>query len=572
MENKNYCDICQDKVILSKPSLLSRHLESAKHKRNIILSQHNMLSTDIESLDYNKNLWESTDKIILDSKIEVMLLSLKTIDKITLNKCKNNACKSPYPSDSVPIYLFYVDEKEEVKELHVYCIYCRDYSTKQIKSSSKKKKKKIKEDNKKILSEGISEYMTCPFESHLSAVKSSFARNKVPIIMFIKDPGNHNLEYHINCSDCRNYIEQKNILIKEKNEIKYNEMSQKLIDDGEENNYKVCRNTNHENYSQLNRCKIPIDMFIRNPEDDELLVGCSDCRAYGKIKYEKSQKKKKMNTDPNIPTCSKCNQELTLLNICNNKDGKQSKRCNICKNKGTYNNKKIREYFNDLKKQHTIKHQTSCMICNNIFIKNPGTNPPFIKTPIIIINNIKYIDYNNEIISVEYFLNMYHDLLELSVMEFDHLPEDEFNKLYPDKKFIPKVESVSRLSTETKMGIEAKKCQHLCCECHTKETIRREHEPRIPFSHGGDKLLESKKILIKIYKEKGCCLCGYNAIFRFLEFDHLDPSTKINHISSMISNYSYSLLDLQTEIEKCRVLCRYCHIFHTKNQREDHVI
>jgi len=67
-------------------------------------------------------------------------------------------------------------------------------------------------------------------------------------------------------------------------------------------------------------------------------------------------------------------------------------------------------------------------------------------------------------------------------------------------------------------------------------------------------------------------LCGYNNILRFLEFDHLDPTQKIKDITGMVQNKNYSVDDVIFEISKCRILCRYCHRFHTKYQRENGII
>lgn len=48
-----------------------------------------------------------------------------------------------------------------------------------------------------------------------------------------------------------------------------------------------------------------------------------------------------------------------------------------------------------------------------------------------------------------------------------------------------------------------------------------------------------------------------------LEFDHIDPTTKLYTISAI---YHYKLETLLTEIKKCQLLCKDCHI--EKNIRE----
>jgi hypothetical protein len=49
-----------------------------------------------------------------------------------------------------------------------------------------------------------------------------------------------------------------------------------------------------------------------------------------------------------------------------------------------------------------------------------------------------------------------------------------------------------------------------------------------------------------------------------LEFDHKDPTTKVNHVSLFMR--SRSLKSLKQEISKCRVLCANCHRRKTAEQ------
>jgi len=73
--------------------------------------------------------------------------------------------------------------------------------------------------------------------------------------------------------------------------------------------------------------------------------------------------------------------------------------------------------------------------------------------------------------------------------------------------------------------------------------------------------------------ERGCECCGFGThkfpkkyhehIAMLLEFDHIDPSTKAYNVCDM-GGYSWELI--QTEVDKCRVLCKVCHVKHTANQ------
>ena len=430
----------------------------------------------------------------------------------------------------------------------------------------------LTEENIEILDLQI--FVICKSKVH--GVSGSVHDKKcIPIHLFYKN-GIDEIDGLVNnCLDCRVYINKSARKRNKKIRDACKELSQKLIDEGE--NFKVCENSAHGNLyiSEFDRYKVPIYMFMKDTNDIRvgLFGNCSDCRK-NNDNYQHAQKKKQLASELGIELCSLCTKELISTNICYNKDGKQSKRCVSCNYKGKLGIKTLRKHFNKLRMKYVIKHQTSCMLCNNIFIKNPGSNPPFDKLPIIIKDDIKYINYNNELISVESFLNIYHDLLELCIIEFDHLPENEFIKLYPNKKFIPKTRQVSDVRSEIKMELEAEKCQHLCLECHMKETIRRTEENRINILNSyKNKHKEEKIEFIRLHKqEQGCSLCGYNSLVRFLEFDHLEPALKIDGISKMVYGYDYSLEDVKKEMLKCRVLCKYCHVFHTKTQITDGIL
>lgn len=54
-----------------------------------------------------------------------------------------------------------------------------------------------------------------------------------------------------------------------------------------------------------------------------------------------------------------------------------------------------------------------------------------------------------------------------------------------------------------------------------------------------------------------CEVCGTH---EDLAFDHIDPSTKIHNISSLVaSGYTLASSVLLAEVEKCQLLCRSCH-------------
>ena len=69
----------------------------------------------------------------------------------------------------------------------------------------------------------------------------------------------------------------------------------------------------------------------------------------------------------------------------------------------------------------------------------------------------------------------------------------------------------------------------------------------------------------------GCKKCGYKDNAYALEFDHINPSKKLESISHLI-NKGRSKKIIKDEIRKCRVLCANCHAIHSRQQYVDGVI
>ncbi len=71
---------------------------------------------------------------------------------------------------------------------------------------------------------------------------------------------------------------------------------------------------------------------------------------------------------------------------------------------------------------------------------------------------------------------------------------------------------------------------------------------------------KNQKYLQEYLIQHPCIDCSNNDI-RVLEFDHLDPSTKVNDVSRMVRDCSIKTLKL--EITKCVVRCANCHRIKT---------
>ena len=69
------------------------------------------------------------------------------------------------------------------------------------------------------------------------------------------------------------------------------------------------------------------------------------------------------------------------------------------------------------------------------------------------------------------------------------------------------------------------------------------------------------KIRLVEQKGGGCQLCGYNKNYAALCFHHRDPSTKKFSID-MNAFANRSACSIQSEIDKCDLLCSNCHMEH----------
>ena len=83
----------------------------------------------------------------------------------------------------------------------------------------------------------------------------------------------------------------------------------------------------------------------------------------------------------------------------------------------------------------------------------------------------------------------------------------------------------------------------------------------------------NRAMMNKIKTDKGCEMCGYNANPVALQFDHIDPATKLVSATGRrvtpSSMLGYSQAMILSEIAKCRILCANCHAIHSYEQGMD---
>jgi hypothetical protein len=116
--------------------------------------------------------------------------------------------------------------------------------------------------------------------------------------------------------------------------------------------------------------------------------------------------------------------------------------------------------------------------------------------------------------------------------------------------------SVSRLLDELA------KCELVCIGCHRLRTAKRTKSPPLLVMTPEAIRSRARKAHIKqtvnTAKHKPCKDCGNKYPPILMDFDHRDPATKLFEISEARRN-GMSLIDLLAEIDKCDVICCWCH-------------
>lgn len=527
------------------------------YKRKVEKKKKNLLSINIDhKLIIEK---ESNDSIINCSIINSSIISSSIINSLTANQPVINIgltgsvkicafrdhhlrCKV-YNKNEVPINFFYKDPKYIIGKEYKRCSWCRTPAVVTV----------IPNQLFKICN-SPTHYLRCDL----------YDKNEVPIKFFYQNDSDRLLDY---CFWCREYItKMQDDKINKSLSLTENFKSQGL-------DVKCCNAKTHtDKISVFPREQVPIENFRRDPENPNsiLLDMCIDCRKYSiivtnEIRYINKLKMETMEDIENVFQCNGCFKIKNINEKYVKKNGDLSIRCTDCKFRSKKQYDKRTKLFYDIRLELIIKNSSCCELCHVIFIKGPNNGLPLIILNTRLINDIRYVIYeDNEYIAVD-FIKRFVDIIELDILDFDHLTEEEQREkglLSSNEPFIGKKCNVNRCTSEFDMRNEIRKCQLICKKCHVKETIKRErgyvmHKQRL-----------ERFTLTNSIKSKGCELCGYINIKlpRFFDFDHLNPKTKLYNISKMIADSDVTMEQLYAEIDKCRVLCRNCHFIHTRNQ------
>jgi len=137
----------------------------------------------------------------------------------------------------------------------------------------------------------------------------------------------------------------------------------------------------------------------------------------------------------------------------------------------------------------------------------------------------------------------------LVAMEFDHLEGKRFK--------------ISQNGYRSPLSIltEAAKCDVVCVLCHRERTHSR-------YVYSDSQTAIKKRTLqgrVNDLKRGPCEICSKAFNPWQMDFDHIDPSTKVDKISNLVRG-RVAWSRILAEISKCRLLCALCHRLHTEGE------
>ena len=106
-----------------------------------------------------------------------------------------------------------------------------------------------------------------------------------------------------------------------------------------------------------------------------------------------------------------------------------------------------------------------------------------------------------------------------------------------------------------------------CGECRAamREKSRQRYKPKGRKRNGAERKAKARELVLAAKLARGACLecrreISIENVFAF-DLDHRDPVEKSFTISAKYSHVS--LAELQAEIDKCDLLCAFCHRLRT---------
>lgn len=344
---------------------------------------------------------------------------------------------------------------------------------------------------------------------------------------------------------------------------------------------------------------------------------CNKCRDHSKgmsetkedEAYCKSCSKNKHYSEFNSLTCKKClseqakNRKLKCIKqkeiANNNKDYKFCSGCatsfhysefnspitgldiNICKKCVLYSQKSCKTYQNKLRelyyelKEHNTDNEKICITC--LKFKSTDNFVHQLDNSLETLNCLDCRKYSRKYANehLQRIREIYTILkIENSVCSHCGLDDHrviQFHHINPSNK---KHNVLNTYSMESMLN-EFDKCISLCGICHIR--VNKENgfylktDPKTwcgYYKKNKSNIDKRRKYINDVKKEIGGCVqCGWfdENLLEALHFDHIDQSTKLYNVSEM-KKYNLSFHQIQSEIDKCRLLCCHCHKIRTIEQ------
>ncbi len=135
------------------------------------------------------------------------------------------------------------------------------------------------------------------------------------------------------------------------------------------------------------------------------------------------------------------------------------------------------------------------------------------------------------------------------LMEFDHLRDKKENVSW----------AVLRGWSLSSVMEEIAKCELVCVMCHRFRTWKRIPDVRSINckAENQKKMRRRKKELVDRRKRNPCTICGGSFEPCQMDFDHIDPETKLSKVSDMLRGYTTK--QIEEEMDRCQLLCAQCH-------------
>ena len=159
-----------------------------------------------------------------------------------------------------------------------------------------------------------------------------------------------------------------------------------------------------------------------------------------------------------------------------------------------------------------------------------------------------------------------------TALQFAHIDRTKKHRTKSGKTLNP-----TRINCVKVFEKELKFLEVLCANCHRLRTTQENKDMRVETEsaiYHRKKRLQSQSIVNNEKLKRKCCVdCKFEVLEQnvsVFEFDHVDPSTKINDISKMSNIIGYfTFQQIQDEMAKCELRCANCHQIKTYNDRKN---